>query len=28
VAEGPPETIAAAADSWTGKFLRDVLQPA
>ncbi len=28
VAEGPPETIAAAADSWTGKFLREVLQPA
>src|SRR5262249_32257085 len=25
VAEGPPERIAAAAGSWTGELLRDVL---
>jgi excinuclease ABC subunit A len=27
LAEGPPERIAAAPDSWTGQFLRDVLRP-
>ena len=28
VAEGAPEVIAAAAESWTGRFLRETLEPA